>query len=384
MPGNFKKFLNRVLSGPEDEYARLKAENERQILRDEEHRKSRPRGFPVYINIETTRQCNLTCRMCPFHSSPETRSKWGVADGKMELEVFRIIARQLFPTLKICALSVTGEFTLTEYLPEIFELLGKYGVKFDSFTNAILLTPEISEMMMPHLQCFTVSVDTPVARTYELIRRGGKWGAMLGNVKALMAAREKFDFRGKQRPRIDLQAVLMKTTIETLPELVKMAKRMGFDLVKGVHLGVFSEDMIEESLLRHRDLYNRMREQAVTVAREAGIEILLPPALGSGVQSPGQTVSLEQRGAPTVGCEFLWRRSFINFDSSVFACCAPRPPLVGNLTGATFEEIWRGAAYRQLRNRIYSNDPHPSCVRCWIRGGDIPEGNEEEYLFHIE
>lgn len=372
----FKDILTTVFSGPEEVNKRIKEENEKKVERDERFRRSRPRGLPVYLNVETVRQCNLTCRMCPFHANSEAKKKWGVADGKMDVIMFRQIARELFPTLKTCALSVTGEFTLTEYLQEVFTLLGNHGVKFDGFTNGVLLTSEISKMIMPHLECLTLSIDSPVAKTYEHLRHGAIWGVVTKNIEDLMAIRESS--RNKIKPRLDLQAVLMRSTIETLPGLVRLAKQMGFDLVKGVHLGVFSKDMIEESLLKHRELYNKKREEAVNEAEEAGIEILLPPPLKE------KTRSLEQRGDPPEGCEFLWRRSFINFDGAVYACCAPQPPLMGNFTGAPFAQIWKGAAYKELRRRIFTDDPHPACKKCWIRSGDIPEGMEEELLFHID
>lgn len=376
MASEFKKIVRALFSSSDKNLIREKEENLRRVVEDERERRKRPRGLPYYINIETTRQCNLTCRMCPFHSSAESRKKWGVASGRMDEEVFRGIAKQIFPFLKTCALSVTGEFTLTEYLPTVFELLEKYSVKFDGFTNAMELTAEVSRMMMPHLECLTVSVDSPDPNIYEFIRRGAKWSKLVENVRALMSARESI--RPNPRPRLDMQAVLMLATIETLPALVRLAKDMGFDLIKGVHLGVFSEDMVNESLLRHRELYNQKREEALAVAREVGIEILLPPPLKE------RTVSLEQKGTPPqMGCEFLWRRSFINYDGTVFACCHPNPPLVGNLTGATFEQIWRGFAYSELRRRIFTDNPHPSCAKCWIRAGNIPEGQEEEYLFQF-
>lgn len=373
MWNKIKSIFEPFIESPEYDYSRKKEENYRQVARDERQRRSRPYGLPYYINIETTRQCNLTCVMCPFHSTEENRKKFGTVSGRMELEVFQGIANQLFPELKTCALSVTGEFTLTDFLPTVFRLLGKYGVRFDGFTNAMLLTGEISEMMMPHLECLTVSVDSPQPTIYESIRRGARWGTVVENIGTLMALRERL--KPEPRPRLDLQAVLMRSTIETLPELVKLAAKMGFDMVKGVHLGVFSRDMVEESCLRHRDLYNAKRQEAVEAAGSAGIQILLPPPLKE------KTASLEQRGGSIEGCEFLWRRTFINFDGSVFACCHQKPPLVGNLTGADFPQIWRGYAYSQLRKRLFSDDPHPSCAKCWIRAKDIPEGREEELLF---
>lgn len=376
MASEFKKIINSLFSVSDRNLIKEKEKNLRRVVEDERERRRKPYGLPYYINIETSRQCNLTCRMCPFHSSPENRKKWGVSSGIMDEDVFVRIAKQLFPFLKTCALSVTGEFTLTEYLPTVFELLEKYSVKFDGFTNGMELTADVCRIMMPHLECLTVSVDSPDPVIYEYIRRGAKWSKLLENVNALMKVRE--NIKVVPRPRLDMQAVLMLATIETLPALVRLAKDMGFDLVKGVHLGVFSEDMVNESLLRHRELYNQKREEAIAIAGEVGIEILLPPPLKE------KTASLEQRGAPPqMGCEFLWRRSFINYDGTVFACCHPKPPLVGNLTGATFEQIWRGFAYSELRRRIFTDNPHPSCAKCWIRAGDIPAGHEEEYLFQL-
>ena len=115
-----KELIEDILSSPGGSFQELKETNERRVQRDEKYQKERPRSLPTYLNIETTRRCNLNCIMCPFHSSPEARRKWGVASGDMDLTMFKVIADEVFPTLQTCALSVTGEFTLTTFLPEVF------------------------------------------------------------------------------------------------------------------------------------------------------------------------------------------------------------------------------------------------------------------------
>ena len=295
------------------EYSVLKADNERTLLSEEANGVISPSALPIYINIETTRNCNLTCPMCPFHATKEAKKKWNVSHSTMPEETFEAIAAELFPTLKTCALTVTGDFTITPYLPRIFELLEKYEVRFDSFTNAELLNKEIIKRMTPLLAALTISMESPQKSVYEKWRRGAHWEKVNKNIEALMAERE--NLTSVQKPRLDLQAVLMRSTIEDLPALVDYAAQAGFDMVKGIHLVVFDAALKNESLLYHRELYNDCLELAEEKAKQHGLETHFPPPFPLDSDEHAELAPHHARHAKLPDgtkppCHFVWQRTF--------------------------------------------------------------------------
>jgi len=388
------KLLNRFRSEPEKSrahgqsaYAALKTDNERRLLSEEANGIITPTALPLYINIETTRNCNLTCPMCPFHASKETKKKWNVSHSTMPEEIFESIAEELFPTLKTCALTVTGDFTITPYLPRIFELLEKYEVRFDSFTNGALLDKEIIQRMTPLLAALTISMESPQKIAFEKWRRGANWEKVNKNIETLMAERAKFTAQPK--PRLDLQAVLMHSTIRELPALVDYAAQAGFDMVKGIHLVVFDASLKDESLLYHRELYNECLEMAEANAQRHGLQTHFPPPfpLDSNEHTelaPHHERHKKLKDGTKPPCHFVWQRSFLNFDGETLACCAPEPPNLGSYIKSSFTQVWKSDAYQQLRAGHAEHTPAPPCDSCWIYLDDsIEPGKEEEVLIQI-
>ena len=68
----------------------------------------------------------------------------------------------------------------------------------------------------------------------------------------------------------------------------------------------------------------------------------------------------------------------------------PSPPEIGNLETQSFEEIWNGDAYREMRLRLVARDPVAVCRGCqyitevrepklidrWLQGCSVPAANE--------
>lgn len=369
--------LKRIFKPSRKSYSELKAANRELISQEEKERISHPEGLPTYINIETTRECNLRCRMCPFHRSAETRKRWRAVDAFMPQEMFMAIAEELFPTLDTAGMTVTGEFTVTPYLDAVFDTMEKYEVKLDAFTNAAKLDQHTARRMVELASCLTVSHDSVTPEQYDDIRRSSSFDEVLKNIELIFSEREKL--KEENRPRLDLQTVLMKSNVNELPEIVSFAKKQGFDMVKGIHIVIFDRDLKDESLLYHRELYNNRLKEALGEAKKVGIEALFPPEFP--MAGEGGELRLAQIDPPQKGCLFLWQRSFINFDGEVMPCCAVAPPKVGNINkGLSFRDVWRGDKYAALRRSIDTDDPHPSCKRCWMREPSIRPGTEEEYI----
>lgn len=68
---------------------------------------------------------------------------------------------------------------------------------------------------------------------------------------------------------------------------------------------------------------------------------------------------------PHLGCTRPFTDVVINLDGGVLPCCLGAPPM-GYLQYQTFDEIWNGEPWRELRRGLAEGDPPPYCRKCHL------------------
>lgn len=63
-------------------------------------------------------------------------------------------------------------------------------------------------------------------------------------------------------------------------------------------------------------------------------------------------------------CDYLHRRVYISSTGDIVPCCVPNSPILGNVAGATLEEVWNGNAYSEFRQGFYTQAPSHFCSNC--------------------
>jgi MoaA/NifB/PqqE/SkfB family radical SAM enzyme len=82
-------------------------------------------------------------------------------------------------------------------------------------------------------------------------------------------------------------------------------------------------------------------------------------------------------------CHMPTLTAFIFYDGRVFPCCHPHAHTklpMGDLRAQSFQEIWNGRAYRNLRGGLAQGDPPPLCQRCSIMQSPPPVFENEDEL----
>ncbi len=138
---------------------------------------------PTWVNIETTRFCNLACRMCIPALSGTTKE-----GPHLDLDRFRRYAEQIFPYAEVLQPSVSGEPMLTRGFAEMVETAASYGLKIDMVTNGTILSDRLLETMTPHLGRITFSIDGATKETFEAVRIDANFDQVLRNVRRWVAA----------------------------------------------------------------------------------------------------------------------------------------------------------------------------------------------------
>src|SRR5581483_8381681 len=125
-----------------------------------------------------------------------------------------------------------------------------------------LLNPRRAERCVTSgLSVVHASIDGATAATYEAIRVRAKFDRVIANVELLQETKRRL---GSATPHLHLVAVVMRRNLHELPDLVRLAGRLGAEEVWVQHL---VHDFGEESLPAE---YRPMREyvQAETLLAE--------------------------------------------------------------------------------------------------------------------
>lgn len=212
----------------------------------------------LYINIDES--CNLYCTSC--------RNQINTARGE-KLEDHKIICDKLIKSgwlenVENIILSSYGEiFFSTIYLQLLKYLSNIKNKKITIITNLLLFTEDKWKIIEGNFQYieFLVSIDGATRKTYEAIRRGGKWDILQDRLLFLSNLR-----KSREVNRVQINMVVQKSNYEEMEMFIEMAKRYSFDKVHFqlmYDFGTFndSNDYYEKAMINNdKTLKNELKD----------------------------------------------------------------------------------------------------------------------------
>lgn len=332
---------------------------------------------PLKLEIDIVNQCNLRCVMCHFSNAEYYKRK----KQEISVEDFARIAEQLFPLCSYISLSLGAEPLLHRKFGELLRITERYKVPFVYMhTNALLLNDRIIDrLIQSRFNQICISIDGATKQTYERVRVGAKFERLIANIESVNRAKKRL---GARLPRLGFNVVLMRSNIMELPSLVRLAHDLKVDGVAAVHmvpLSVAVADPQDESLHRHKDLCNRMLDEARALAKKYRVQITLPdrfeavekPAAvrRSGGAHPVLRFLPIQAAPAEASCFFPWHFVAIDSGGNLLPCgwWHDEPPM-GNLRTESFAEIWNNENYRQLRAEHLNGAGRRVCQTCPAAG----------------
>lgn len=299
--------------------------------------------LPWRANLELTNQCNLRCPMCPqsFLEFPREYTDEAILEH----------VRPLFPWLELVDLTGFGEPLLSPLLPTLLgELRGHAHTRM--ITNGILLhDAAISAILEGGLCELNISIDAASRETYLRQRKADQFEPILANLRRMVEARKSF---GSGRPKLGFNFVFMRGNGHELPELVRLAARLGVERVCPGYLSVYSAEMREESFFFDKPRANRILAEAARLAEREGVELLAP--------EPFAMTTPSAFPAPK-NCRDPWEFLLVKSDAKVGSCCLSAE-IFGNLRQESILDVWRSGAYADFRRRVNSDHAPLLCSSC--------------------
>jgi radical SAM protein with 4Fe4S-binding SPASM domain len=302
-------------------------------------------SYPRRLVFELTNACNLNCVMCGRNA----------ADFKptvFDMDVFRSF-EPLMDTIEEVTLMGWGEPTIHPSFNEMLQIIDKHDARKYFCTNGMNLKKIQKGIFDSKVDVFAVSLDGATDETNSRIRRGSDINFITENLKEIVQIKKA---NGLKYPWINFVFCAMKSNIQELPDLVRLAAEIGIEEVKVVFLTVFSSDLLHESLWGSESLVSEIFAKAVEVGEECGVILKLP-------HIPGEDIAGNQKHKD---CFVSWRDFFLGSDGYVRPCMSTPVKFFKYDREKDFMSIWNSPEYQNYR-RIVNDELKMDlpCQRCY-------------------
>ncbi len=286
-------------------------------------RRSLVTDFPLYIQIEHTGKCNLSCPSCP-QGVEDLRHDYSRGFRPLEIALYRSVLKE---AQKYHCPSVSfhnnDEPLLLRDLSERIRMAKQAGfLDIILTTNATLLTKEKADsLLVDGITKINFSIDAWREDVYKAVRVGGDFKTVVKNIDYFY---EKRNMLNLKLPIIRVTSVLTKYTVD---------EQEGF----------------RDFWLQRADMVEFQNFQAIS----GHTEDLKPPQ--SEIDS-------------NFSCNAPWQQVVIRANGDVLPCCSfyGDKMVIGNIRESSLYDVWNGGYMRKIREELQKDnyDYFPSCSKC--------------------
>ena len=349
----------------------------------------RPIGHLAKLYIEPTDACNIDCVTC-------FRNAWETPIGRMSDATFEAIYDGLceLQTLPTVYFGGIGEPLFHRKTTSWIARVKALGARVEMITNGTLLSEKrCRELIEADLDVIWVSIDGSSPESYADVRLGAELPTVIENLKRLRSMRKDIYL---SKPEFGVAFVAMERNIDDLPEVLKLARRLGarhFSVSNVLPINeAMQDEMLYQKTLRsvaympggqapHLSLpkmdFDERTKDALFKAFNSGYNVSYAGSNWGGgndvcnyIESGSMTDSLEWQREPLLAPDahphsYLHGKERRLKSSISWAMC-------GNRHWIT---IWLDPDYVAYRKRVQSF-AFPPCTFCG--GCDVSVSNEED------
>jgi MoaA/NifB/PqqE/SkfB family radical SAM enzyme len=342
-------------------------------------------GGPYHVEIHPADRCNIDCFFC---STAALRGTDEVPMPRFE----ELLGELKEAGTRSLRLSGGGEPLFHRRIRDFLQAIRASGLPIENLTtNAVLLRPDIAELLADTCDQVTVSLNTADAGSYAAMMQTSErnFQRVVDQVRELIDLRKSRGARGTRTPRVLLQFLVWKENYRTLPEMYRLAREIGADRILFNGLAFLSPEQkmteaetdemmaLYEDLVRtdeyarigaihsfEQDLSGRVAEmQRRSTAGRGGAagkagrlllrdDLTLPEkadALWSGLRS--KMTARAGQGLESY-CLIGWHSMVIRTTGMVAPCCILQGKELGNVYRQSVRDVWHGEAYNRFRAEL--------------------------------
>jgi len=293
-------------------------------------------NFPFEIIIDPINICNLRCPLCVTGQQKNTRP-----NGIMPLVDFTKIIDELGQWLFKVRFYSWGEPLLHKNIYDMIFYCSFKNIGTEISTNFVNMRfDDFDRLIDSGLEYLVISLDGASESTYSKYRIGGDFDKVVDNIRILI---QKKIVKKSHFPTVEIQFLVMKHNEHEIEDIKKLAQELGVDHLRlaPLTLNVREPEQIkkwlpiDEKLSRYD--YDNFEDKVYRKRKR---------------------------------CEWLWRSTVINWDSTVSPCCVFEGPKsdIGVLNNGAFRNIWNNEVYRASRDvfnqKEITSRINTICARC--------------------
>ena len=301
---------------------------------------SRLIGYPTTLLVDTCNICNLKCPLCPTW-----KKGYGVKKGTMTFELFKQIIDEIGDYLYHVNLYNWGEPFLNKEIIKMISYASDRRIEVEISSNLnIIDNNSISDIVNSGLDTLVVSIAGASQKSYGEYNVNGIFEKVISTVKLISGIKEKYNV---SKPKLIWRFLVTRFNEDEISKAEQMYREVGFDNI--------------EFLPIHLDMGNEVTESVEK--RIENFKDWLP--------KNSKYVSYDIKNKAKIKenfCDRPWRTSVINYDGSVFPCCAVYGDKYsfGNISKTKFKQIWNNEYYVSARNSILGKNKHKIHTICDI------------------
>ncbi len=348
--------------------------NLKRALGDQLKERSLLRSMPLRVHLEVNDRCNLNCIMCARRSENIPKDTGDLDPA---------IVHRISPWLSFAnyvGLAGNGEPFLHPKLFEILDIIRGAGSVPSIVTNGTLLSDEcLGRLIQLGPSILDVSFDGATKQTFETIRVGADFNAIVGNLKHLAALKSK---HRSPYPILNFLVCVMQENKGELVEVVNLAKTLGVSKVDFQTIYPFTQDA-RKSVIQELKEVHEVTAPAMNRTRELGIMATLSP-IGFGIKERLRFEHHELKPGTRLFCENVWQTLHVGVDGDVRFCCFWTGRHLGNLAEQTIPELWNHPDFQSLRTRLAKGEIPDDCRNCHLLDIHNPQAIRSKFKVEID
>ncbi len=312
------------------------------LLRSIKKESSPQKKVDLFLNLSTI--CNYNCIFCN-------------RDVKKKIIRLHEIVNIDEIAEHACMVDITGygEITCHPDFLEIIKFFYNKDIPIRFVTNGSKLTKECSDYLVrSKVSEIVFSLNSLTPETYS--RLHGPHTSLantLENVEYLISLPHNFPIR--------LSFVITSYNLHEIPNFIQYAKNNRVTSISCLGLTptlqhMYPSDLVVDNTKKNREFLDSMRE----LAKSEGVEAYICNL--ENQSTPEKPIDQARLKEIIKSCDWVYNKFFIEPDGKVSPCCWSQINL-GNIKEKSFEEIWKGEPYENLRKKIKTGIS-PACKNC--------------------
>jgi len=276
------------------------------------------RRYPLTLQIELTRKCNLNCKIC-------MRGNLNDRDSTLSLDDFKKILKS--GNFQYAGLHGWGEPLLNPRLFEMVEYAESQGVYTNLTTNGTLIRENIDRVFGSGLRVIAFGVYDK-----QLL------GSILPGIKELVREKKKRDFK---LPVIYMDITIYKGNLDRIPDFLEHAVEAEIDAVILHRLfNVYNVDPTVEyiSAKEEKSLFIEVKR----LAGKRSLKLYLPPK-------------------HSLPCKVVKRSIFVTARGQITPCCFLPEFYLGDALKEGVKKVMSSKKYADF---VKTMGKHPICGKC--------------------